>query len=311
VAENASSNIDLTGRVAVVTGAGGGLGRSHALLLAARGAKVVVNDLGGAVSGAGADAAPADKVVTEIVASGGEAIANYDSVADRAGAARIIQTAVDTFGTIDILINNAGILRDKSFGKVELNDFATVLDVHLNGTVNCTHAAWPIMNAAKYGRIVFTTSIAGTSGNFGQSAYGAAKLGMVGLMNTLAIEGTRSNIHVNSISPGAATRMTAGLNSPAVDKYLSAESVSAAVVYLVSEQCTASGQILQAHAGGYSRLHMFETEGVQFDPELPITPEMIAARYDEISDLATATPTTPGIEGRIERRLRSVGRWEE
>ncbi|GAA2862701.1 SDR family NAD(P)-dependent oxidoreductase [Pseudonocardia halophobica] len=304
-------SIDFTGRVAVVTGAGGGLGRSHALLLAARGAKVVVNDIGGAVGGTGTDATPADRVVEEIRAAGGEAVANYDSVSDPAGAARIVQTAVDSFGTLDILINNAGILRDKSFGKTDLADFRAVLEVHLLGTVYCTHAAWPVMNAAKYGRIVVTTSIAGTSGNFGQSAYGTAKLGMVGLMNSLAIEGARNNVLVNAISPGAATRMTDGLNPPALDKYLHAELVSAGVAYLASEECTATGQILQAVAGGYARLHMFETEGVQFDPAEPLTPEMVADRYEEIADLKTATPTTPGIAGRTEQRLRAIGRWDD
>ncbi|MEU7812784.1 SDR family NAD(P)-dependent oxidoreductase [Pseudonocardia sp. NPDC049154] len=302
--------MDFTGRVAVVTGAGGGLGRSHALLLASRGAKVVVNDLGGGVRGEGGDASPADTVVAEIKEAGGEAVANYDSVSDPEGARRIIQTAVDTFGGIDILINNAGILRDKTFKKVDLADFRAVLEVHLLGTVYCTHAAWPIMNAAGYGRIVVTTSLAGTSGNLGQSAYGTAKLGMVGLVNSLAIEGARNNVRINAISPGAATRMTDGLNPPAVDRYLTSELVSPGVAYLVSEECTVSGQILQSMAGGYSRVHYFETEGVQFDPQQPLTPEMIADRYDEISDLSTATPTEPGIAGRTEQRLRSIGRWE-
>jgi NAD(P)-dependent dehydrogenase (short-subunit alcohol dehydrogenase family) len=304
-------SVDLHGRVAVVTGAGGGLGRSHALELAARGAKVVVNDLGGALAGEGADAGPADRVVAEIKGAGGEAVANYDSVADPVGAASIVRTAVDTFGTLDILVNNAGILRDRSFRKTDLADFRAVLEVHLLGTVYCTHAAWPVMNEARYGRIVVTTSIAGTSGNFGQSAYGTAKLGMVGLMNTLAIEGRKNNVLINAISPGAATRMTEGLNPPALDKYMLAEQVSPAVAFLVSEECDVTGQILQAMAGSYSRVHMFETEGVQFDPAEPITTEMIVERWAEINDLATATATTPGAAGRTEARLRSVGRWEE
>ena len=304
-------SIDFTNRVAVVTGAGGGLGRSHALMLAARGARVVVNDVGGAVGGAGADAAPADRVVAEIRAAGGEAVANYDSVADEDGARRIIGTALDTFGSVDILINNAGILRDRSFKKMDLADFRAVLEVHLLGTAYCTRAAWPVMTDAKYGRIVVTTSIAGTSGNFGQAAYGTAKLGIVGLMNTLAIEGERSNVLINAISPGAATRMTEGLNPPAVDRYLHAGLVSPGVAYLASEECRVTGQILQSMAAGYSRLHMFETDGVQFDPVEPLTPELIADHYEEISDLKTATPTTPGTAGRIEQRLRSIGRWEE
>ncbi|ALL79759.1 serine/threonine protein kinase (plasmid) [Pseudonocardia sp. EC080610-09] len=303
--------MDFAGRVAVVTGAGGGLGRSHALLLASRGARVVVNDLGGAVAGEGADATAADLVVAEIEKAGGEAVANHDSVADPVGARQIVQTALDHFGKIDILVNNAGILRDRTFKKQPLEDFTTVLGVHLLGTVYCTHAAWPHMNEAKYGRIVVTTSIAGTNGNLGQSAYGTAKLGMVGLMNSLAIEGARNNVLINAISPGAATRMTAGLNPPALDRYLTAELVSPGVAYLVSEECSTSGQIVQTMAGGYSRVHLFETDGVQFDPARPLTPEMIADRYEEIADLSTATPTQPGIEGRTEQRLRAIGRWED
>ena len=209
-------SIRFDNRVAVVTGAGNGLGRSHALELARRGAKVVVNDLGGAVDGKGGATSAADAVVNEIKQAGGTAVANYDSVADASGAANIIQTAVDAFGTIDVLINNAGILRDKSFAKMDLADFEHVVQVHLMGSVYCTKAAWPIMQAQNYGRVVMTTSASGIFGNFGQSNYGAAKTGVVGLMNVLRQEGAKNGIMVNTVAPIAATRMTEALFPPKI-----------------------------------------------------------------------------------------------
>src|SRR5512147_333839 len=207
--------LDFTGRVAIVTGAGGGLGREHALLLAKRGAKVVVNDLGGARDGSGHSLTAAEAVVAEIRAAGGEAIANGASVTDYEAVQAMVQQAIDTWGRVDILVNNAGILRDKTFAKMELADFRLVLDVHLMGAVHCTKAVWPVMTAQKYGRIVMTTSSSGLYGNFGQSNYGAAKLALVGLMQTLALEGAKNDIRVNCLAPTAATRMTAGMMSDA------------------------------------------------------------------------------------------------
>lgn len=296
--------IRFDGKVAVVTGAGAGLGREHALLLASRGAKVVVNDLGGAVNGEGGDKSPADQVVDEIKAAGGEAVANYDSVASREGGAAIIQTAIDTWGRIDILICNAGVLRDKSFAKAELDDFEFVFGVHYFGTLYCAHAAWKHMIEQGFGRMVFTTSIAGTSGNFGQSNYGSAKMGMIGLMNTLAIEGFKKNVKVNCISPGALTRMTGnlGMDEDFMAK-LRPELVSPAVAYLCSEECEATGATITAAAGGYGRVHMFETRGVQLDPKAGVTIEQFAENFAEISDLSKADPCTPGAEGKIQERL--------
>lgn len=295
-------------KVAVVTGAGAGLGREHALLLASRGAKVVVNDIGGAVDGAGGDKFPADKVVNEIKAAGGEAVANYDSVATREGGEAIVQTAIDTWGRIDILVCNAGVLRDKTFIKTDLEDFEFVFNVHFFGTLYCAHAAWKFMNDQEYGRIVFTTSIAGTSGNFGQSNYGSAKLGMVGLMNTLAIEGAKRNVKVNCISPGAMTRMTGnlGMDEEFLAK-LRPELVSPAVAYLCSEDCEASGTTITAAAGGFGRVHMFETRGVQFDPAPGVTIEQVAENFDAITDLTKGDPCFPGAEGKIQERLNTLG----
>lgn len=294
-------------RVAIVTGAGTGLGRSHALLLAQRGARVVVNDPGGAVDGRGSAHAAADKVVAEIKAEGGQAVANYDSVADRIGAARIVATAMDTWGRLDILVNNAGILRDKSFHNMPLEDFEEVVQVHLMGTVYCTRAAWPIMRERKYGRIVVTTSGSGTVGNFGQSNYGAAKTGVVGLINVLRLEGAKYNILTNAISPSAYTRMTEGLLPPDIAPYMKPELVSPAVAWLCSDECSISGTIIAATAGGFARVQYFVTEGVQFDPEHPVTPEMFAEAFPTINDPSTARPYT-GLMGNVERKLREIGR---
>jgi NAD(P)-dependent dehydrogenase (short-subunit alcohol dehydrogenase family) len=297
----------LDNRVAVVTGAGAGLGREHALLLAAQGAKVVVNDLGGAVDGRGGDQAAADKVVAAIKAKGGEAVANYDSVADAKSAANIVATAVKTFGRLDILVNNAGILRDKSFTKMDLADYQTVIQVHLMGSVYCTHAAWPIMYQQKYGRIVMTTSVAGTNGNFGQANYGAAKMALLGLMNCLAIEGRKNNVLVNAISPGARTRMTEGLIPEPIAKYEGPELVSPAVAWLCSEKCEETATIISASAGGFSRVQFFQTKGVQFDPAKPVTVEMFDQAYGKISDLGTAAPSPLGFLSDAEARLKAIG----
>lgn len=256
------ADLRFDGKVAIVTGAGGGLGRQHALELARRGAKVVVNDLGGAVDGTGGSSEAAQKVVEEIKALGGEAIANGSSVTDDAGVANMVQQAMDQWGRIDILIANAGILRDKSFSKMEIKDFEAVMQVHVMGTVKPVKAAWDIMKAQNYGRIVVTTSSTGLYGNFGQANYGAAKLALVGFMNTLKIEGQKNNIHVNAISPVAATRMTMNLGMPEqMLERLKPEFVTPGVIYLVSEEAP-TGVILTAGAGVFALAQIYETEGV-------------------------------------------------
>src|SRR6478672_3039506 len=227
--------IDFQGRVAIVTGAGGGLGRQHALALAARGAKVLVNDLGGALDGSGGTVSAAQAVVDEIRAVGGQALANAASVTDFPAVQAMVQQAVDAWGRVDILVNNAGILRDKTFAKMELDDFRLVLDVHLMGAVHCTKAAWPHMLAAKYGRIVMTTSSSGLYGNFGQSNYGAAKMGLVGLMQTLALEGEKHGIRVNCLAPTATTRMTEHLFPAEMLAAFAPTSVVPAMLVLASQ----------------------------------------------------------------------------
>lgn len=256
-----SDEIRFDGKVAIVTGAGGGLGRQHALELARRGAKVVINDLGGSVDGSGGSSAAADKVVEEIKALGGEAIANGASVTDDAGVKHLVDQTMEAFGRIDILIANAGILRDKSFSKMEIADVEVVLAVHVMGTIKPAKAVWEIMKAQNYGRIVVTTSSTGLYGNFGQTNYGAAKLGLVGFINTLKLEGQKNNIRVNAISPVAATRMTENLMPPEMLDKLRPEFVTPGVVYLVSEDAP-TGVVLTAGAGVFATAKIFETEGV-------------------------------------------------
>jgi NAD(P)-dependent dehydrogenase (short-subunit alcohol dehydrogenase family) len=294
-------------RVAIVTGAGAGLGRSHAMLLASRGAKVVVNDPGGAVDGRGGAHAVADQVVAEIKAAGGEAVANYGSVADEKSAQSIIDTAVNTWGRLDILVNNAGILRDKAFVNMTTEDFDFTVQVHFFGTVYCTKAAWPIMRKQQYGRVVVTTSGSGTVGNFGQSNYGAAKMGVNGFINVLRFEGAKYNILLNAISPSAHTRMTEGLLPPDMVKFMRPEFVSPAVAWLCSEECNASGEIIAATAGNYARVQYFQSEGVQFDPDQPVTLEMFAEKVGVIRDLSKAKPYT-GLMGTVEQSLRAMGK---
>ena len=256
------ADIRFDGKVAIVTGAGGGLGRAHALELARRGAKVVVNDLGGSVDGSGGGSDAANKVVEEIKAAGGEALANGSSVTDDAGVARMVKDAIEAWGRIDILVANAGILRDKTFAKMEFGDFSVVVDVHLFGTVKPVKAVWEIMRTQNYGRIVVTTSSSGLYGNFGQSNYGAAKLGLIGLMNTLKLEGQKNNVHVNAISPVAATRMTENLGMPPeVLEQLKPELVTPGVVFLCSEEAP-TGHVLTAGAGAFALARIVETEGV-------------------------------------------------
>ncbi len=286
--------IDFSGRVAIVTGAGGGLGRLHALALAARGAKVVVNDLGGAVDGSGGSASAAQKVVDEIRAAGGEAIANGASVTDVEAVQAMVQQAIDAWGRIDILVNNAGILRDKSFAKMELADFRLVLDVHLMGAVHLCKAAWPHLVAQKYGRIMLTTSSSGLYGNFGQSNYGAAKMALVGLMQTLSIEGAKHDIRVNCLAPTAATRMTEGLLPPEVLQALQPDAVVPAMLVAVSEQAP-TRTIFAAGAGTYEAAHITLTQGVHLGLA-PDTPERLAAALAQVTDRAGETVPQSGAE---------------
>jgi NAD(P)-dependent dehydrogenase (short-subunit alcohol dehydrogenase family) len=274
--------IRFDGRVAIVTGAGNGLGRAHALGLAARGAKVVVNDLGVAKDGKGADLAPAEKVVEDIRAAGGEAIANGANVASFDEVQAMIAEAQKLWGRVDILINNAGILRDVTFAKMDLKDFWSVMDVHVGGTVNCTKAVWELMRQQNYGRIVLTSSSSGIYGNFGQANYGTAKAAMVGLMNVLHLEGQKYNVRVNVLAPTAATRMTADLLPEQALKLMTPESITPGVLYLVSDEGP-SRVILGAGCGVFAQTHIYETEGVFF-PEAERTPETIAQRFAEISE---------------------------
>lgn len=275
-------------RVAVITGAGGGLGRAHALLLASRGAKVVVNDLGGSMEGEGADATPAQKVCDEIKAMGGEAVPNYDSVSEWDSAQKIVKTAIDSFGRIDILINNAGILRDKSMLKMEIKDWDLIIAVHLSGTFFCTKAAMPIMREAGYGRILSTASAAGLYGNFGQTNYGAAKLGIAGMMNSVKLEGAKYDIKANTLVPVAGTRLTATVMPPQVVEKLKPEFVSPLAAYLVSEDCQLSGKMMVAGAGYFSCAAVMEGPGWFSDDAASVTPDDIAAHIGEITKLEGA-----------------------
>ena len=271
--------IDFTGQVAIVTGAGGGLGREHALALAARGAKVVVNDFGRA----GPDGtSAADAVVAEISAAGGTAMADAGSVTDYAAMQAMARRTLDAWGRIDIFVANAGILRDKSFTKMELDDFRLVMDVHVMGAVNGCKAVWDAMRAQKYGRIVLTTSSSGLYGNFGQANYGAAKMALVGLMQTLSIEGAKDGIHVNCLAPTAATRMTEGLLPPAMLALLAPGAVTPGLLVLASREAP-SRAILCAGAGSFARAYVTLTEGIHVGSGADAA-ERVAARWDEISD---------------------------
>ena len=277
-------SLDFKGRVAIVTGAGGGLGRQHALALAARGAKVVVNDLGGARDGAAGTGSvtAAQAVVEEIHAAGGEAMANGASVTDFAAVQTMVAEAMAKWGRVDILVNNAGILRDKSFAKMELADFALVVDVHLMGAVNCSKAVWAIMNEQKYGRILMTTSSSGLYGNFGQANYGAAKMALVGLMQTLSIEGAKNDIRVNCLAPTAATRMTEGLMSEEVLTALKPEAVVPAMLVLVAENAP-TRTILCAGAGTFEAAHITMTQGVHIGLGED-APELLAEKLAEVTN---------------------------
>ena len=272
------AELGFDGKVAIITGAGGGLGRSHAVELARRGALVVVNDLGGSVDGTGSGTTAAQAVVDEIKAAGGEAVANYDSVATPEGGAAIVQSAVDAFGRVDIVINNAGILRDKAFHNMEPDLLDPVLAVHLAGAFNVTRPAWARMREQGYGRIVNTSSGAGVFGNFGQSNYGAAKMGLVGLTRVLAVEGAKHNIKTNAIAPVAKTRMTEEILGPVADK-LDPKYVTPLVTWLVHEDCPVSGEIYSVAGGRVARIFIGVTKGI-VDPEL--SAEVVRDRFDEI-----------------------------
>jgi NAD(P)-dependent dehydrogenase (short-subunit alcohol dehydrogenase family) len=296
------------GRVAIVTGAGGGLGRLHALGLAARGAKVVVNDLGGTLDGSGGTPSAAQAVVDEIRTAGGDAIASGASVTDFAAVQTMVGEAMQRWGRVDILVNNAGILRDKSFTKMELADFKLVMDVHLMGAVHCCKAVWDIMRAQNYGRIVMTTSSSGLYGNFGQSNYGAAKMALVGLMQTLSIEGAKNNIRVNCLAPTAATRMTENLMPEAVLKQLEPSAVTPGLLALVSEDAPTRA-ILCAGAGSFERAHVTLTEGI-FVGQPADAVEQVVARFGEISDrTGESVPESGSAQGTLEvgRAMRTLG----
>jgi NAD(P)-dependent dehydrogenase (short-subunit alcohol dehydrogenase family) len=288
------TTIDFTDRVAIITGAGGGLGRAYALALAERGAKVVVNDLGGDVHGEGGTVSSAQLVVDEISAAGGQAMVDGSDITDEAAVQKMIAAVVEKWGSVDILINNAGILRDKSFAKMDTTDFRKVVEVHLMGSVNCTKAVWPHMVDAGYGRILMTTSTSGIYGNFGQANYAAAKSGLVGLMNVLAIEGAKKNIKVNSIAPTAATRMTEDLLPQQVLDIMGPETIAPGALFMVSEGAPTK-TILGAGAGVFAVSQMVETRGVYL-PEGARTPEVVAERWAEISDVNDTNPLESAFE---------------
>lgn len=285
--------ISFEDKVVIITGAGGGLGRSHALEFAKRGAKVVVNDLGGSVDGSGGSSEAANNVVKEITDAGGIAIPNGSSVTDDTGVKNMIDQTMDEFGRIDILINNAGILRDKSFSKMTMEDFTLVTDIHLMGSVKPTKMVWEIMKEQNYGRILVTTSSTGLYGNFGQSNYGAAKLGVVGFVNTLKLEGQKYNINCNVLCPVAYTRMTENLMPPEAEALLTPTSVTPAVIYLSSENGP-TGTILCAGAGVYSVAKIMESDGENLG--LEATAEDLEKNWNKISDFSEAKPFLNGGE---------------
>ena len=286
------SIIEFNDRVAIVTGAGGGLGRSHALELARRGVKVVVNDLGGSVSGVGGSATRAENVVEEIREFGGTAMANGANVTNPEEVQDMVSSVIEKWGHIDILVNNAGILRDKSFTKMDINDFRLVIEVHLMGSVICTKAVWDHMKERKYGRIVMTTSSSGNYGNFGQTNYGAAKTGVVGLMNTLCLEGAKYDIRVNALSPTAATRMTESLMPQEALDLLTVDSVTAGLIPLVCDGAP-NRLIMCAGAGGYAATKVFETSGIHLAPNEQ-TAENVMINLDKIRDSINQEEYTSG-----------------
>ena len=285
--ESEMAEIRFDGKVAVITGAGGGLGRAHALLLAGRGARVVVNDLGGSPDGTGESKRMADQVVDEIRSAGGEAVANYDSVSTMEGGANIVKTALDSFGRVDILINNAGILRDVSFLKMPEESWDIIFAVHVKGAFCCTKAAWPIMREQQFGRIIMTSSAAGIYGNFGQANYSAAKMALIGLGQTLALEGRKYNILANTIAPIADSRLTATVLPDDIRKKLKPEVVSPLVAYLCSEKCEETGGLFEVGAGSFFHLNWYRSEGATMKTE-DVRIENVAANFKKIVDMTNA-----------------------
>ncbi|UTW06941.1 SDR family oxidoreductase [Pseudomonas benzenivorans] len=280
-------------QVVIVTGAGGGLGRAHALLFAQHGAKVVVNDLGASAHGEGASASAADQVVAEIRAAGGSAVANHDSVSE---GGRIVEHALDAFGRVDVLVNNAGILRDRAFHKMEDDDWEPVYRVHVEGAYKVTRAAWPHMREQGYGRVIFTASTSGIYGNFGQANYAMAKLGLYGLTRTLAVEGRKHNILVNAIAPTGGTRMTEGLIPAQLFEQLKPELVSPLVVYLGSAACADSAGLFEVGGGWIGRTRWERSPGVGFDPRAGFSPEDVASHWQQICDFDGAVHPADNIE---------------
>jgi NAD(P)-dependent dehydrogenase (short-subunit alcohol dehydrogenase family) len=302
--------IRFDGQVALVTGAGRGLGRSYALLLAERGAKVVVNDLGGSVTGDGGDARPAEEVVNEIKLKGGEAVANYDSVSSYEGGFNMVKQAVDTYGRLDIAICNAGILRDMAVHNMGEEQWDAVIDVHLKGCFNIVRHAWPVFRQQAYGRVVLASSSSGLYGNFGQTNYSSAKAGMIGMMNTLKFEGAKYNINVNCMSPGAATRMTESMMANAPDAEarkaaMSPDHVAPVVAYLCSKECTDSGMILEASGGHYSRAAIVKGPGVNFDARDCKDIEFVQDNWNQITEIEGAPTMWSYGETRVAKTGRS------
>ena len=288
-------SLDFKDKVAIVTGSGNGIGKGYALELAKRGAKVVVNDLGGTVDGSGGSLSAADAVVQEIEAAGGEAMANGANVAKQEDVKAMVEATMEKWGRVDILINNAGILRDKSFGKMEWSDFEAVINVHLLGSALCAHSVFPIMKEQEFGRIVMTSSSSGLFGNFGQTNYAAAKMGVVGLMNTLKLEGAKYNVHTNSIAPTATTRMTEHLFPAEFAEKLDPKYIIPAVIFLASEKAP-NGEILEAGGGVVANTYVMETMGKYFGTDENFTAEAVANHWAEIADTTDARRLTQGGE---------------
>lgn len=288
-------SLDFKDKVAIVTGSGNGIGKGYALELAKRGAKVVVNDLGGTVDGSGGSLSAADAVVQEIEATGGEAMANGANVAKQEDVKAMVEATMEKWGRVDILINNAGILRDKSFGKMEWSDFEAVINVHLLGSALCAHSVFPIMKEQEFGRIVMTSSSSGLFGNFGQTNYAAAKMGVVGLMNTLKLEGAKYNVHTNSIAPTATTRMTEHLFPAEFAEKLDPKYIIPAVIFLASEKAP-NGEILEAGGGVVANTYVMETMGKYFGTDENFTAEAVANHWAEIADTTDARRLTQGGE---------------
>ena len=288
-------SLDFKDKVAIVTGSGNGIGKGYALELAKRGAKVVVNDLGGTVDGSGGSLSAADAVVQEIEAAGGEAMANGANVAKQEDVKAMVEATMEKWGRVDILINNASILRDKSFGKMEWSDFEAVINVHLLGSALCAHSVFPIMKEQEFGRIVMTSSSSGLFGNFGQTNYAAAKMGVVGLMNTLKLEGAKYNVHTNSIAPTATTRMTEHLFPAEFAEKLDPKYIIPAVIFLASEKAP-NGEILEAGGGVVANTYVMETMGKYFGTDENFTAEAVANHWAEIADTTNARRLTQGGE---------------